>query len=77
MKITVVRFVNAFGVGTQLDVRSSLLTGERVLDVPISLHRHDDTFLRIDFAHPTNPYSQLVPWAQVATVLYEETKSKK
>lgn len=75
MKIKIVRFNQAVMLGTQLDVNSSLSEGQTVLGRSIEMSYHDSTFLKIKFLGE-NPYCQLIPWAQVATVIYEETSDK-
>lgn len=76
MKITVVRFNNPIAIGKELDMNSHLSDGASILGNPIALSKYDSTFLRVDFLG-AKKYSQFIPWAQVSTVLFEESKNDK
>lgn len=71
MKISVVRFVGPVLIGTELDPRNSLSHGEKIPTGTVSLSKYDDLFLQATYTNPSKqPYFQLVPWAQVSSVLF-------
>lgn len=76
MKISVVRFNDSsMCVGTELNPCSSLKHGEKTISGTVSLSKYDDLFLQVTFTNPSkSPYSQLIPWAQVSTVFFENSK---
>lgn len=74
--ITVVRLVQDTYVGKSLDLNKTLTNGGSVDGVPIELDFHDERFLSVRFTGKTKEqkYVQLIPWASVATVMYDEVK---
>ncbi len=72
MILTNVRFTQPIHLGRALDLHSFLEPGTRVSSDPVDIAWFNDTFLRISFRNGN--YSQLVPWSQVAAVLYTESK---
>lgn len=70
MELLGVRFNQAIHIGRGLDLQSYLEPGQSVLSDTVSLAAHDTNFLRVSFK---SGYSQLIPWAQVATVFYKES----
>lgn len=76
-EITLVRFTEALHIGKSLDVNSSLSKGQLVVSVPIELDFDGDRpFISVTFKGRTRDekYVQLIPFASVATILFNEVK---
>lgn len=69
--VEVVRFVSQFMVGRVLEPKSSLTDGERFRGGTVQLSYLNDTFLAVRFVgvDGKDTYTQLIPWAAVATVI--------
>lgn len=69
--VEVVRFNGQFMVGRVLEPMSSISDGQRFRGGTVSLTYLNNTFLQIRFdkVDGKDTYSQLVPWAAVATVI--------
>lgn len=78
MKITAVHFVNPLPIGRELDTHKYLVNGSRILGNVLDITKYDGMFMRISITNSRGErYDQFIPWAQVATVLFEEVKSDK
>lgn len=78
MIIRNVRFMNHIPLGSEVVPdnfmeRGRKLTSSRCVD----LQNYDSMFLKITFDDGHRVYSQFVPWAQVATVFFDDTTSEK
>lgn len=72
-KIQVVRFHDNLMLGKSLDLKSSLAWGDSVLGTPVELYFYDQTFMMVKYCGKSvdQKYSQLIPFAQVATLIFE------
>lgn len=78
MVIRNVRFMNHIPLGNEVVpdnfmVRGRTLSGSTCVD----LQMYDSMFLKLTFEQNKQRYSQFVPWAQVATVIFDDTPSEK
>lgn len=74
--ILTVRFKDSVPLGKGMDPKSFLDHQSRVLSVPVHITFFDETFFQVEFKGltKTDKYFQLIPWSNVAAVLFEPEK---
>jgi hypothetical protein len=84
MVIKHVRLANPIALGTEVVPDSFLIRGKRLASSQIEdLQMYDAMFLKITYncprseTCPSGVYSQFIPWAQVATVYFDDTVTEK
>lgn len=84
MIIKNVRLANPIALGVEVVPDSFLVRGKNLSSSRISdLQMYDAMFLKITYTCPrseecpTGTYSQFIPWAQVATVYFDDTPAEK
>ena len=80
MVIKHVRLANPIPLGTEVVPDAFLIRGKNLASSQISdLQMYDQMFLKVTYScprselYPTGSYSQFIPWAQVATVYFDDT----
>lgn len=67
--VEVARFTGQFMVGRELEPMSSISDGQRIRDYVVSLTYFNDVFMSVKMVSQQRSYTQLIPWASVATVI--------
>lgn len=78
MHIINVRLHDHIQLGLEVLPDNFLERGRRLSDsICADLQVHDSMFLKVTFKNSSKTYSQFIPWAQVASVFFDDTPAEK